>query len=85
MGPEVVPVLRGHSPTQPRCSSAREGALPAGLNLTALNDQPSCRIPRGVGVPECSGNLFSFGLAKRNVPIPFPRPRAWGNFLKNPK
>ena len=32
MGPEVVPVLRGHSPTQPRCSSAREGCLACGAS-----------------------------------------------------
>lgn len=51
MGPEVVPVLRGHSPS-PGAAPPGRGALPAEPQLDpALNDQPSCQIPGGVGVP----------------------------------
>lgn len=77
-------VWQGHS--HPAQGQPRPGGAPCLRSLQldpALNNQLSCRIPRGVLGAKCSGNPFS--LAQPNNTSPPPPPRAWGNLLKNPK
>lgn len=77
-------VWQGHS--HPAQGQPRPGGAPCLRSLwldPALNNQLSCRIPRGVLGAKCSGNPFS--LAQPNNTSPPPPPRAWGNLLKNPK
>lgn len=72
-------------PPSPGAAPPGRGALPAEPQLDpALNDQPSCRIPGGLGCQVLWKHVL-FWLSQKKHPLPFPRPWAWGNFLKNPK
>ena len=72
MGPKMVPDLRGHSPTQPRCSSAREGCLACGASTWPRLKWPTfLQNPRGVGVPSALETYSLLAQPKETSP-PLP-------------
>ena len=69
-------------PPSPGAAPPGRGALPAEPQLDpALNDQPSCRIPGGLGC-QVLWKPILFWLSQRNVPSPSPDPGHGGTFLK---